>query len=160
MLLIRLETRNLGPMVRIYNDVELIIRLSENNGRRANKSVFGRSTSFGSRTANRGQFCVRRNNGYSSPHRSPTLRHRPRRLRSARLAQEAEGASGRLAMHWTGALITIARINKTSQSRRRRCYKIGAALVSRERGPDRVPHPPTPRRPVGTRNAALPSCHG
>ena len=30
----------------------------------------------------------------SSPRRAPSLRHRPRRLRSARLAQEAEGASG------------------------------------------------------------------
>ena len=31
-----------------------------------------------------------------SPRRSPFVRHWPRRLRSARLAQEAEGASGRL----------------------------------------------------------------
>jgi hypothetical protein len=32
----------------------------------------------------------------SASRRSPTLRHRPRRLRFARLAQEAEGAGGRL----------------------------------------------------------------
>src|SRR5262249_58976200 len=30
------------------------------------------------------------------PRRSPSLRHRPRFVRSARLAQEAEGASGRV----------------------------------------------------------------
>jgi hypothetical protein len=29
---------------------------------------------------------------HAAPSHSPTLRHRPRRLRSARLAQEAEGA--------------------------------------------------------------------
>ena len=33
---------------------------------------------------------------YSNRKRTPTVRHRPRRLRSARLAQEAEGAGGRL----------------------------------------------------------------
>src|SRR5438874_75147 len=46
------------------------------------------------------------------------------------------------------ALSTNSRSNKTSQSGRQRCY-IGAALASRERGPDRVPHPPTPRRGRG-----------
>src|SRR6516162_1879781 len=39
-------------------------------------------------------FKTRRPLAPSASRRSPALRHRPRRLRSARLAQEAEGARG------------------------------------------------------------------
>jgi hypothetical protein len=44
----------------------------------------------------RHQFLGPRAGRNSYPGRSPALRHRPRRLRSAWLAQEAEGAGGRL----------------------------------------------------------------
>jgi hypothetical protein len=47
------------------------------------------------------------------------------------------------------ALITISAIHRNFTSRRPRYCKIGAALASRECGPDRVPHPPTPRQGRG-----------
>jgi hypothetical protein len=52
----------------------------------------------------------------TAPHRTPTLRHRHRRLRSARLAQEAEGASGLIfSTQQPGSFAMFAAIGRRSR---------------------------------------------